>query len=157
MQIHKAYRLKLYPNVSQERHLIEITNSVRFVWNYYLALKEDCYALGGKPPTGNQCSADLTVLRKQEGMEWLRAVISRPQREALRDLDLAYKAFFEKNSSLPKFKSKKDEQLSFRLTEDWRIKKKAIQIDRNTLLHSLPWTNILNFSAVRKYGQMVDA
>ena len=134
MVIHKAYRLKLYPNKTQEKRLLEIADGARFVWNYYLAQKRDRYLMGGKSPSYLQCARDLTDLKRQDGMEWLDGVLVHPLQQSLRSLDRAYGAFFRKSAQFPRFKSKKDSRRSFRIPVGWKLRGSKLQIERGVVI-----------------------
>lgn len=134
MLINKAYKLKLYPNITQENRLLEVANATRFVWNYYLAQKRDIYLMGGKTPNYLHCSRDLTYLKKDR--EWLSTVISHPLQQTLRDLEGAYGKFFKKASGLPRFKTKKDSYHSFRIPQGWRLRGDKIQIEKSTVIRT---------------------
>ena len=110
----KAYKYRIYPNKSQKQILSKTFGCVRFVYNYYLdkrikMYKEDKANLGY-----TKCSADLTKLKKQPGYEWLNAVDSTALQSSLKNLDTAFKNFFEQpKSGFPKFKSKKTHQYTY--------------------------------------------
>ena len=136
MLIHKAYRLKLYPNVTQEKRLLENADAVRFVWNYFLALKRDVYFMGGKSPSYHSCSAALTDLKRQDGMEWLHNRLAQPMQQTLRDLEGAYRSFFQKSARFPRFKSKKDAYRSFRIHTTWKLRGGKLQLERDIIVRT---------------------
>ena len=84
---------------------------VRFVYNYYLAKKIELYKSEQKSLTYNQCSKDLTAVKKE--LEWLKEIDKFALQNSLKNLDTAYQNFFReikkgnKNQGFPKFKSKK--------------------------------------------------
>ena len=61
-----------------------------------------------------KCSSDLTNLKKQSGYEWLNDVDSTALQSSLKNLDTAFKNFFDQpKSGFPKFKSKKTHRHSY--------------------------------------------
>ena len=110
----KSYKYRIYPNKSQKQILTQTFGCVRFVYNHYLdkrikAYKEDKTTLGY-----TKCSSDLTNLKKQSGYEWLNDVDSTALQSSLKNLDTAFKNFFDQpKSGFPKFKSKKTHRHSY--------------------------------------------
>ena len=80
---------------------------VRFVYNWGLDWRKTQFEAGNRVGY-HESSAALTRLKKEEGKEWLRDVSCVPVQQALRDLDTAYRKFFEKHAGYPRFKSKYD-------------------------------------------------
>lgn len=97
-------RFRLYPNQAQEILFNKNIGCCRFVWNHYLALREENFkrkTKGKKPkpiPT-------LSQLKKTE-FPWLAEVDSTSIVQSTRELDLAYQHFFKKIHGKPRFKKK---------------------------------------------------
>ena len=108
-----AYKFRIYPTVKQQKLLNRIFGTVRFVWNFFLAMRRDCYMLWGKSPAYSQCSAELTKLKHTKGYEWLCESDSTALQTVLKNLDDAFKTFFRKSGGYPKFKSKKEHRDSY--------------------------------------------
>jgi putative transposase len=88
------------------------------VYNYYLAKRKDVYEKEGRLFGLNECSADLTQLKKSAGFEWLAEADSNALLVALKELDRAYKGFFRRVKhggapGFPKFKSKRAGRSSY--------------------------------------------
>lgn len=104
----KAFRYRIYPNKKQKQILTETFGCVRFVYNYYLDKRIKVYEANKETFGYTKCSQDLTQLKKQEGYEWLKAVDSTALQSSLKDLEAAFKNYFERvESGFPKFKSRK--------------------------------------------------
>ena len=84
---------------------------MRYIYNYFLDLKQKLYETEKKSMSFNKCSKELTILKQKK--EWLKEVDEYSLQNSLRDLDKAYKNFFSGNG-YPKFKSKKDNRKSYR-------------------------------------------
>jgi putative transposase len=59
----------------------------------------------------------LTELKKEEDFDWLKEVNSQSLQASIRNLDIAYKNFFNKQNKFPRFKSKYDRQ-SFKVPQN---------------------------------------
>uniref|UniRef100_UPI0003B4B177 helix-turn-helix domain-containing protein n=1 Tax=Thermus islandicus TaxID=540988 RepID=UPI0003B4B177 len=107
MAVHrKVYRFRMDPTRAQVEVLLRMAGARRFVWNWGLARRKEAYAEAGKGLTYNQQAAELTALKKRPETAWLKEVDSQLLQQALKDLDRAFKAFFEKRAGFPRFKSK---------------------------------------------------
>ena len=107
----KAYKFRFYPSKTQIKILNSTFGCVRYVYNHFLDLKQKLYNIEKKSMSYNICSKELTVLKKDK--EWLKDVDKFSLQNSLKDLDVAYKKFFN-GSGYPKFKSKKDNRKSYR-------------------------------------------
>lgn len=112
--ITRAYKFRIYPNKNQKELIAKTFGCSRFVYNYYLAKKIETYKTSKTTLTFNQCSSDLTQLKKE--LKWLREVDSHALQNSLKDLDNAYEKFFKQHNDFPKFKSKKTHKFSYRTT-----------------------------------------
>ena len=107
----KAYKFRFYPTKTQIKILNSTFGCVRYVYNHFLDLKQKLYSTEKKSMSYNQCSEELTVLKKEK--EWLKDIDKFSLQNSLKDLDKAYKNFFS-GKGYPKFKSKKDNRKSYR-------------------------------------------
>ena len=113
----KAYKFRIYPNKTQEEFIQKTFGCVRYVYNYYLAMRQEKYEKSKEPFNYYACSADMTLLKKEK--EWLREVDSTALQSSLKDLDCAYLNFFRRAKTgerpgYPKFKSKRSNRKSFK-------------------------------------------
>ena len=116
----KAYKFRIYPTAEQEKLIHQSFGCTRFVYNYYLAKRKEAYEEHNKQMTYNDCSSDLTQLKKLSEYSWLKDVHSTSLECALKDLDMAYKRFFRpgktgRKHGYPRFKTKKSNKHSFRI------------------------------------------
>ena len=107
----KAYKFRFYPTKDQIAKLDNTFGCVRYVYNYFLALKKELYVKDKKSMSFFDSCKELTLLKQEK--EWLKEVDKFSLQNALKDLDIAYKNFF-KGKGYPKFKSKKDNRKSYR-------------------------------------------
>lgn len=109
-----AYKYRIYPNKVQRQMLAQTFGCVRYVYNYYLDKRIKTYEEDKTTLSYTKCSADLTKLKKQPGYEWLNDVDSTTLQSSLKNLDTAFKNFFEQpKAGFPKFKSRKTHQHSY--------------------------------------------
>lgn len=67
-----SYKLRIYPNITQEEQIQRTFGYCRFVFNYLLAKRMEQYKQTGKAPTRFQQGKSLTVLKKElEGLRLL--------------------------------------------------------------------------------------
>jgi putative transposase len=110
MLIRKAYKFRLYPNQGQQTALAVQFGHTRFVYNHFLNLRQDHYALTGEGLYYRETSNHLTELKQDPEHEWLKEADSQVLQQKLMDLDRAYKNFFEGKAKYPRFKSRKSRQ-----------------------------------------------
>ena len=105
-----TYKYRLNPEKRQHRALERILEQQRQLYNAALQERIEAYQKAGKTITEVDQSRSLTVIRADDPA--FAGVQRRIQRETLRRLDRAYKAFFKRakqgagaSSGFPKFKS----------------------------------------------------
>ncbi|AFZ02139.1 IS200/IS605 family element RNA-guided endonuclease TnpB [Calothrix sp. PCC 6303] len=99
----KAFKVTLIPNHNQQVLINKTIGCARFVYNRFLALRQELYTTGQKTLNYNACSQQLTLLKKE--IEWLKEVDKFALQNSLKNLETAYKNFF---TDLKKVKSKKN-------------------------------------------------
>lgn len=135
----RAYKYRLYPNKKQKELINKTIGCCRFVYNYYLNKRIELYQKEGKTFGYNSCANDLTQLKKQ--YTWLKEVDSISLQQTLKDLDTAYKNFFNSGTGFPKFKSKKNPKQSYRTQSI----NNSIKIENNKIkLPKLRWVKFAN-------------
>jgi putative transposase len=112
MEIHKAYKFRLYPNKEQEILINKSIGSCRFVYNYFLDYKTKYYTehKNDKKKSLSFIETEhlLTILKKDESCIWLNEINSQSLQYSLRNLDSAYTRFFKKQASFPTFHKKRN-------------------------------------------------
>ena len=125
-EIHRSYKFRIYPTKEQETLMSKHFGCSRFVFNHFLNVRREQY-LNDKTSLNYYDNANsLTQLKKEEDTEWLKEVNSQSLQSAIRNLDTAYKNFFNKQNQFPKFKSKYNKQ-SFKIPQN-------VFIEENTLV-----------------------
>jgi putative transposase len=108
------YQYRFYPTDQQKVSLAQLFGCCRVAWNDALAFCKQAEKLPGY----SVLSARLTQLKQTCEREWLKEVSSVPLQQSLRDLDVAYRNFFnslkgKRKGTLvkpPKFKKKENKQ-----------------------------------------------
>ncbi|MGH0852436.1 IS200/IS605 family element RNA-guided endonuclease TnpB [Bacillus cytotoxicus] len=111
MLVNKVYKFRIYPNKGQEILIAKTIGCSRFVFNHFLAQRNDAYKETGKGLTYNTCSSQLTQLKKE--LVWLKEVDSTSLQSSLKNLADSYTRFFKKQNKAPRFKSKKNKVQSY--------------------------------------------
>ena len=102
----QAFKFELMPSGEQQRDMRRFAGSCRFVYNKALALQKSKYEAGGKFIGYVAMAKHLTEWRNGVETPWLKDAPVHPLQHALKDLERAYKNFFEKRALFPRFKRK---------------------------------------------------
>ena len=94
----KAFKYRMYPNREQRILLAKTFGCTRFVYNHYLAKREDAYEKDGITLSYSACAKDLVSLKKE--YEWLKEVDSIALQSSVKNLDTAYINFFRKKRNI---------------------------------------------------------
>ena len=62
----KAYKFRIYPNKTQENLLQKTFGCVRFIYNHFLDRRIKAYEQNKKTISYNECSKELTQLKKEK-------------------------------------------------------------------------------------------
>lgn len=123
--INKDYRYELDPNNVQRTKLHQFSGTARFAYNWALNRIKNKIAR----PNAIQLHREWNNW-KRENAPWWSTVSKCVPQEAFRNLQKAFKGFFNKKTKYPKFKSKKRSRNSFRLTGSIRIEGKHVALPR---------------------------
>ncbi len=106
----KAYTYRFYPTDEQKQLLARTFGCCRYVYNWALRERTDAYYKRGERLYYEDTAQRLVLLKKQEETSWLDEVSSVPLQQALRNLDRAFRHFFEGRAHYPTFKKKRHQQ-----------------------------------------------
>ena len=137
----QTYKFELMPNGLQIRQMRCFSGSCRFVFNKALALQQQIREAGGKYLNYVKMAKHLTAWRNGTETPWLKDAPAHPLQHALKDLEKAYKNFFEKRAYFPRFK-KRGLGDSFRYPEPKQIK--LDQGNARIFLPKLGWLRYRN-------------
>ncbi|WP_331301368.1 transposase [Methylobacterium oryzae] len=116
----QAYRFELRPDGAQERLMSRSCVCRRYVFNRALALRKARHAAGDKHLSYADLCKILTGWKAEAATVWLKEVHSQVLQQALKDLDRAYRNFFEGRGKFPRFK-KKGQDEAFRHPQGVRL------------------------------------
>lgn len=108
MQIIKATKGRAYPNKKQQAQIDKTLNVCRFVYNEMLARNIKAYKRRGKHLSYMDMQNLLPKMKAY--LPWLKEVDAKSIRFACRQLDTAYKKFFNHEAKFPNFHSKRGRQ-----------------------------------------------
>lgn len=158
-QIHKSYKYRIFPTKEQESLLSKHFGHCRFVFNRFLNERKEKY-LNEKTSLNYYDNAKtLTELKKDEEFVWLKEVNSQSLQASIRNLDIAYKNFFNKQNKFPRFKSKYDRQ-SFKIPQNVLVEngklvipkfKEGIKLNLHRQLEGNPLFATISKSTTGKY------
>ncbi len=101
--IRKAYKYRIYPNTSQREYFAKVFGCVRFFYNKSLSDMCELYKTTGK-------TKNITPATYKKEYPFLKDVDSLALCNAQLSRNAAFKAFFRKQNSFPKYKSKRNDQ-----------------------------------------------
>lgn len=127
--IHKSFKFRLYPTKDQEILLSKHFGHCRYVFNRFLNERKEKYLNDKTSLNYYDHARTLTELKKEEEFVWLKEVNSQSLQAAIKNLDTAYKNFFNKQNRFPRFKSKYDRQ-SFKIPQNVKVAQDKLVIPK---------------------------
>jgi len=101
-----AHKIALDPNAAQRLYFARAAGTARFAYNWALKEWRRQYQAGGKPSDAS-LRRELNSI-KRERFPWMFDVTKTAPQEAIIDLGMAFRAFFEKRGKYPRPKRKED-------------------------------------------------
>ena len=136
VKIRKTYSYKLYVT-DRTKHLDEMIEIARQIWNHFLALQKRYYKIYGKYISANRMKTHLTKLKRFPRYQHWNQLGSQASQDVVERLDRSYQAFFDwcktrsgPRKSPPRFR-KRWKYRSFTLKQaGWTIHDNVITIAR---------------------------
>lgn len=129
MKVMRSYKTEVSPNKAQCTLLRKHAGAARFAWNWALDRRIKEYAETGRSSRAIDQHRQLNAIKATD-FPWMYEVSKCAPQESLRDLDKAYKSFFDGKAKFPNFKNKKKGLGSFRLTGCIRVEQGRIKLPR---------------------------
>ena len=135
MKVPRAYRTEVDPSHVQRTAFRQHAGCARYAYNWGLQRKEETYLFNQLPhppvktPTAMDLHREINV-RKKRNLRWMYESSKCAPQEALRDLDRAYRNFFEGRGRHPRFHSRHSGRSSFRLTGSVKVEEDHITLPR---------------------------
>ncbi len=125
--LHRAIKVRIYPNPQQAQKLNQVMGSARWWWNYALNLCNQTYKDSGKGLGRAALNSVLPQLKEQAETEWLKDCYSQVLQSTTLNLTKAFKNFFEKRAKYPRFKSYYGKQ-SAQYPQNCQITKNGLKV-----------------------------
>ena len=112
--MNKAYKYRIYPDNDQKVLLAKTFGCCRFVYNQALAWRVAAYRADGTSISYIDTAKAIAQMKRNPDTAWLKEVDSIALQQALRNLDTAFKNFWNnKKTGFPKMKSKHKSRRSY--------------------------------------------
>ena len=129
MIIHKAYKIRIYPNPVQKEIIEKTFGCTRFVYNYFLSERKEKYEKDKISINAYKQLLELTELKRN--YLWLKEVDSIALQKCVFNLDKAFENFYH-GKGYPKFRAKGKHdsyQTEIRINEYKGVIHESIRID----------------------------
>ena len=128
----QRYKYRIYPTPVQCKSLAQLFGCSRVAWNNTLAFCRAEYAEGRKYSGFASLSKRFTALKKTEAFTWLSEVAAVPLQQSLKDLDIAFRNFFDSVTGkrkgpkvqIPRFKKRSSAQSARFVGTAFKVKAK---------------------------------
>jgi len=117
----QAFKYEMIPNGENQRDMRRFAGARRFVFNKGLVYQNERYAKGEKKLGYAALCYVLKEWKSQPATKWLNDVHSQVLQQSLKDLEAAYRNFFEKRADFPQFKKKGKSNDSFRYPQGFKV------------------------------------
>jgi len=115
----RGYKYRIYPDKEQKTLLEQHFGGVRFLYNRSLSIKNLLYSKFKINVTEIDLNNNLTLLKELH--PWMKNLNSQSLQQTNRNLLTGFKNFFEGNGDFPTKKSKKDNNFSFQIPQNYQI------------------------------------
>ncbi len=112
----KAIKIRIYPNENQVAYINKQLGCCRYVYNRCLEFRKSSYEKDKTSVSATEAIHHIVTLKIDN--EWLKEVNSKVLQQSVRDMNKAYKNFFDGKCGYPRFKSKHDSYQSCRFPKD---------------------------------------
>ncbi|EFJ2365162.1 IS200/IS605 family element transposase accessory protein TnpB [Escherichia coli] len=135
----QAFKFQLRPGGQQEREMRRFAGACRFVFNRALARQNENHEAGNKCIPYGKMASWLVEWKNATETQWLKDSASQPLQQSLKDLERAYKNFFQKRAAFPRFK-KRGQNDAFRYPQGVKLAQENSRI----FLPKLGWMRYRN-------------
>ncbi|HHG4015164.1 TPA: RNA-guided endonuclease InsQ/TnpB family protein [Escherichia coli] len=135
----QAFKFQLRPGGQQEREMRRFAGACRFVFNRALARQNENHEAGNKYIPYGKMASWLVEWKNATETQWLKDSPSQPLQQSLKDLERAYKNFFQNRAAFPRFK-KRGQNDAFRYPQGVKLDQENSRI----FLPKLGWMRYRN-------------
>ncbi|MFT8424673.1 MAG: RNA-guided endonuclease TnpB family protein [Liquorilactobacillus sp.] len=112
--MYQGLKLRIYPNLEQQKQIVENFGATRFVWNQMLDMQSKRYKNNKDSKFLNGFAMNFLVKQLKTEYSWLKQAESTSLQDTCETLAVAFQRFFKKLGGYPKFKSRKFPKQSFK-------------------------------------------
>lgn len=142
----KAFRVEIHPTSTQKQKIHQTIGTCRYVYNLYLHHVKQQYEINGSFLSGYDFSKWLNNVHTKETDSWVKEVSSKAVKQAIMNGEKAYKNFFKGLSKYPRFKKKKQQDVTCYFPKnnqtDWTIERHRVKIP------TLGWMRLKEFGYI---------
>ena len=138
--VQRAYRYRFYPTLEQAEQLARTFGCVRFTYNHFLRQRTDAWYERQERAGYNETAKHLTSLKKEPDTLWLQEVSNVCLQQSLRNLDTAFKNFFQGRSKYPTFKKKQARQSARYTTSGFSYRNGKIKLAKQKEPLNIRWS-----------------
>ncbi|MFL7906496.1 RNA-guided endonuclease InsQ/TnpB family protein [Escherichia coli] len=135
----QAFKFQLRPGGQQECEMRRFAGACRFVFNRALARQNENHEAGNKYIPYGKMASWLVEWKNATETQWLKDAPSQPLQQSLKDLERAYKNFFQNRAAFPRFK-KRGQNDAFRYPQGVKLDQENSRI----FLPKLGWMRYRN-------------
>ncbi|MEZ7718563.1 transposase [Leptotrichia wadei] len=108
MKNYKGIKIEIKPTAEQIEKINRTIGTGRFLYNFYIAYNKEIYEKEKRFITGFEFSKYINniFIKENPDKSWIKDVSSKSNKQAIMNSEKAFKRFFNKISSFPKFKKK---------------------------------------------------
>ncbi|KDX48424.1 RNA-guided endonuclease InsQ/TnpB family protein [Escherichia coli] len=148
----QAFKFQLRPGGQQECEMRRFAGACRFVFNRALARQNENHEAGNKYIPYGKMASWLVEWKNATETQWLKDSPSQPLQQSLKDLERAYKNFFQNRAAFPRFK-KRGQNDAFRYPQGVKLDQENSRI----FLPKLGWMRYRNSRQVTGVVKNVTA
>lgn len=138
--VQRAYKYRFYPTPDQADQLARTFGCARYVYNHFLRLRTDSWYERQKRVGYNDTAKRLTALKKEPDTIWLQEVSNVCLQQSLRNLDTAFKNFFQGRAKYPTFKKKAARQSVRYTTSGFSCRDGQIKLAKHKAPLNIRWS-----------------
>lgn len=144
----KAYKIEINPTDKQKSKIHQTIGVSRFIYNFYIAHNKEIYEKEGKFVSGMDFSKWLNneYIPNNQDMKWIKDVSSKATKQAIMNVDKAFRDFFKKSKVFPKFKKKKNQDVKAYFPKnnktDWTLERHRVKIP------TIGWVRLKEFGYI---------
>ena len=133
----RSYKYRLHPNKEQKIFFEKSFGCARYIYNWALNKRIVAYQTKKKSLSCVDLCKMLTHLKKEEDKRWLNEISNECLQQSIRNMDSAFTRFFREKHGFPKFKSKHDNNKSYKAINNVKI-----DFDKHKIkLPKIGWVN----------------